>query len=69
MVREIIKYIFIEADKITKYEQSIRVTEFYSTRDGYKHFDKISIYGLNLFLRDKELMGDSDSDFIVLLHP
>lgn len=65
MTRETIKYIFIENDEITKYEQQIRVNCVFDTYNGYKYFDKISIYGLNLYLRDKNIIDDYKIDFIV----
>lgn len=66
MSREIIKYIFIYKDEVTKYEQSIKVNCNFDRYNGYKYFDKVSMHGLNLFLRDKNIMGDFKIDFIVL---
>ena len=66
MSREIIKYIFIYKDNITKYEQNIKVNCSFDRYNGYKYFDQVSMYGLNLFLRDTNLMDDFKIDFIVL---
>jgi hypothetical protein len=66
MSREQIKYIFIYNNEITKYEQSIKVSCTFERHNGYKYFDKVSMYGLNLFLRDKNITGDFKIDFIVL---
>jgi hypothetical protein len=66
MGRETIKYIFIYKDIVTKYEQNIKLNYDFDRRNGYKYFDKVSMYGLNLFLRDNDIMTDFKIDFIVL---
>lgn len=66
MSRENIKYIFIYNDVIYKYEQSIKVNCEFGKYNGYKYLDKVSIYGLNIFLRDKDINSDFKIDFIVI---
>jgi len=53
---------------VTSYEQIIKLNSSYDfdRRDGYKYFDKVSIYGLNKFLRDENINDDFKVDFIVL---
>jgi len=67
MQKEIVKYIFIYKNEIIKYKQNIKINNNLSRIDGYNYIHKIGIYGLNLFLRNKNINNDYKLDFIVEL--
>ena len=58
-------YIFIYKDEIFKYSQIIKFSKGLSRHDTYKYLDKVAQYGLNMFLRDKNITDDFKIDFIV----
>ena len=61
-----IKYIFIYRDVVSKYEKDLRYI-FYFKKDNYKYIDKLAIYGLNLFLRDNDIIDDFKIDFLIYM--
>jgi hypothetical protein len=66
MNREIIKYIFIYNDEIIIYEKSIKVNCSFDRYSCYEYLDKFAIYGLNNFLRDKNILNNFKVDFIII---
>ena len=62
-----IEYIFIYRDIVSKYEKKLKGIFDYNKKNNYKDIDKLAIYGLNLFLRDNDIMDDFKIDFILLI--
>lgn len=60
-------YIFIYKDKIYKYNKVIKLNSNLSRYEVYKYIGNIANYGLNRFIRDKNIDGDFKIDFIVFL--
>jgi hypothetical protein len=60
-----LKYIFFYNNKIIKYDDKVKINSFYDIKKSYDYFNKISIRGINWFIRDNNITDDFIVDFIV----
>lgn len=66
-MRKEILYIFMHNDNIYKYIQFVYLNDGISRYDTYMYLEKLSMYVINLFIRDHNIPDDFKMDFTICI--